>query len=118
MNKLGLGGGVDSALSAAKAFGAFWSLAVQERKTKKHTRTYIQAASQHPPLCLRSAIDWIVGDSVLRRLERWLGGVLDGLMYLKMGGIGVQNEAWRDRKSLKKVLVGSGIEEHGGLVWS
>ena len=36
-------------------------------------------------------------------LEHWLGGVLDWPMYLKMSGIGVQNDAWRDRKSMKMV---------------
>ena len=42
-------------------------------------------------------------DSVLGRLEHWLDGVLDWPMYLKIAGIGVQNEAWRDRKSMKMV---------------
>ena len=36
-------------------------------------------------------------------LARWLGGVLDWPMYLKMPGIGVQNDAWRDRQSIKMV---------------
>ena len=42
-------------------------------------------------------------DSVLGGLEHCLGGVLDWPMYLKMPGIGVQNDAWRDRKSMKMV---------------
>ena len=42
-------------------------------------------------------------DSVLGGLEHWLGGVLDWPMYLKIAGIGVQNEAWRDEKSMKMV---------------
>ena len=63
-------------------------------------------------------------DSALGGLEHCLGGVLDWPMYLKMAGIGVQNEAWRDRKSMKMVawrvgnrskwwLGGSEIEENG-----
>ena len=47
-------------------------------------------------------------DSVLGGLEHWLGGVLDWPMYLKIAGIGVQNEAWRDRKSMKMVAWGVG----------
>ena len=47
-------------------------------------------------------------DSVLGGLEHWLGGVLDWPMYLKMAGIGVQNEAWRDRKSMKMAAWGVG----------
>ena len=40
---------------------------------------------------------------MLGGLEHWLGGVLDWPMYLKMAGIGVQHEAWRERKSMKMV---------------
>ena len=43
-------------------------------------------------------------DSVLGGLEHCLGGVLDWPMYLKMPGIGVQNDAWRDKKSMKIVI--------------
>ena len=39
---------------------------------------------------------------MLGGLEHWLGGVLDWPMYLKMAG-SVQNEAWRDEKSMKMV---------------
>ena len=42
-------------------------------------------------------------DSVLGGSEHCLGGMLDWPMYLKIAGIGVQNEAWRDRKSMKMV---------------
>ena len=42
-------------------------------------------------------------DSVLGGFEHCLGGVRDWPMYLKLAGIGVQNEAWRDRKSMKMV---------------
>ena len=63
-------------------------------------------------------------DRVLGGLEHCLGGVLDWPMYLKIAGIGVQNEAWRNRKSMKMVawrvgkrgkwwLGGSEIEENG-----
>ena len=41
---------------------------------------------------------------MLGGLEHWLGGVLDWPMYLKMAGIGVQNDAWREK-----------IDENGGL---
>ena len=61
---------------------------------------------------------------MLGGLEHCLGGVLDWPMYLKIAGIGVQNEAWRNRKSMKMVawrvgkrgkwwLGGSEIEENG-----
>ena len=66
-------------------------------------------------------------DSVLGGLEHWLDGVLDGLMYLKMDGIGVQNEAWRDRKSMKmvawrgrksrKMVVWQGLGGSWGASW-
>ena len=42
-------------------------------------------------------------DRVLGGLEHFLGGVLDWPMYLKMAEVGVQNEAWRDRESMKMV---------------
>ena len=42
-------------------------------------------------------------DTLLSGLEHCLGGVLDWPMYLKIAGIGVQNEAWRHRKSMKMV---------------
>ena len=68
-------------------------------------------------------------DSVLGGLEHCLGGVLDWPMYLKIAGIGVENEAWRDRKSMKMVawrvgnrgkwwFEGSEIEENGVLAGS
>ena len=42
-------------------------------------------------------------DNMPGGLEHWLGGVLDWPMHLKMPGIGVQNDAWRDMKSMKMV---------------
>ena len=43
-------------------------------------------------------------DCVHGGLEHWLGGVLDWPMYLKIAGIGVQNEAWRDKELMKMVV--------------
>ena len=66
-------------------------------------------------------------DSVLGGLEHCLGGVLDwpmylkiaGIpMYLKIAGIGVQNEAWRDRKSMKMVAWRVGNRGKWWLRWS
>ena len=42
-------------------------------------------------------------DNIPGGLKHLLGGVLDWPMYLKMLGICVQNDAWRDRKSMKMV---------------
>ena len=55
-------------------------------------------------------------DSVLGGLEHWLDGVLDGPMYLKMNGIGVQNDAWMDRK-LMKMMAWRGRKSRKMVVW-
>ena len=45
---------------------------------------------------------------MLGGLERWLGGVLDWPSHVKMAGIGVQNDAWRDKKLMKMVAWSGG----------
>ena len=60
-------------------------------------------------------------DSALGGLEHWLGGVLDWPMHLKMPGIGVQNDAWRDRTSegrkSRKIVVWQGLGGSWGTSW-
>ena len=73
-------------------------------------------------------------DSVHGGLEHWLGGVLDWPMYLKIAGIGVQSEAWRDKKSMKMMAwrlrnrgklwfgrvsegLGAPLGVHGAIFW-
>ena len=75
-----------------------------------YTQLYISKMlrNTHHCACIRALLG-LLGlarycfDSVPGGLEHCLGGVLDWPMYLKMAGIGVQNEAWRDRKSRKMV---------------
>ena len=48
----------------------------------------------------------LVRYSVFGGLEYWLGEVLDGPMYLKIKGVGVQKSGLEGRKSMKMVAWG------------